>query len=264
MSTCVCGLPQHTGPARSWRGRPEGPWEPAPRHVLASRSRAAPTSGGTKAMGAPCAESPSPSPAGRLVPGEHPSAERGLRRIPEQEALGAPAPRREPDPGLRVHFAVCHQCPAGRASAQGPGPCGCNTLRRHQVEPRGRLLTRLFSGSGFQHPHCRSNLLPGLLSSSARQRRRRWPQDPGLALDRPMRGLLRAWGWDPTPAPPVGPALGPSFLRSRRAAPAGETRGLVPAWNCLRLPGALSASPGREGGRAAATLTFPALKTSLH
>lgn len=57
-------------------------------------------------MGAPCAESPSPSPAGRLVPGEHPSAERGLRRIPEQEALGAPAPRREPDPGLRVHFAV--------------------------------------------------------------------------------------------------------------------------------------------------------------
>lgn len=99
-------LPRHTGPARSWRGRPEGPWEPAPRHVLASRSRAAPTSGGTKAMGAPCAESLSPSPAGRLVPGEHPSAERGLRRIPEQEALGAPAPRREPDPGLRVHFAV--------------------------------------------------------------------------------------------------------------------------------------------------------------
>lgn len=63
-----------------------------------------------------------------------------------------------------------------------------------------------------------------------------------------MRGLLRAWGWDPTPAPPVGPALGPSFLRSRRAAPAGETREAGPCLELSPAPWGPERLPW-EGGR---------------
>lgn len=98
--------------------------------------------------------------------------------------------------------------PSRLVSAQGLRPCGCNTLRSHQAEPRAHLQMRLILRLLVSRTHI-SDQICSQVSSAAR------PEAEALALGSWISsGPDDEWGCsgrglDPHPIP-VGPARGPS------------------------------------------------------
>ena len=104
------------------------------------------SSGGAAAVGAP--HSGPLSSRGPLVPGRESISVWG-EWLPEQEAP-LPGQKGSPQgakPGAGIHS--LSPVPSGAGVSPKPRPCGCNTLRPHQAEPRAHLHTRPISGVWF-------------------------------------------------------------------------------------------------------------------
>lgn len=132
---------------------------------------------------------------------------------------GRRAHHREPNPGLGS--TRCHQCPAGRVSAQSRGLAGV-TLSDPTRRSHGPISTPGPSQeSGFKNPHFRPNVLAGSPLQFG-LRKSYWPQAPGLALDRKMSGAAQSMG--PGPPPPAHPALLPPTPRGPAPGPRADPR----------------------------------------
>lgn len=134
-------------------------------------------------------QSPCP-PRAHLVPGAEEAAASGVGA--RGESPGQTGGLQGAQPRARVPFV--HQCPAWQVSAQRPEATG---VQRTQTPPGGATSPSpdeaRSQASGFQNPHFRPNLHPGLLGC--------WPQTPRPALDQVIREAAQAGAGTPVPCP---------------------------------------------------------------
>lgn len=208
------------------------------------------TVGGTEVAGAPCSQGPC-LPRAHLVPGTEKVPARGGGRHGE-DFLG----RTDWLQGTLGRDPLAPQRPGRWVSARGHrGAMPSDPTRRSHVS----ISRPISQASAFENPHLRPNLCSEV-SLAARPE----GEAPGTTLDPRMRGPCRSRGRDPHPMP---------ILYRRPPCPwAALTCGATgkPPTGWVRRVGLVSSSLGNperlpgEGGPAQATLTFPALKTSLH
>ena len=208
------------------------------------------TIGGAKVAGAPCSQGPC-LPRAHLVPGtEKVPARRGGRH--REDFLGWTDWLQ----GTLGRVSLAHQRPGGWVSARGQrGAMLSDPTRRSHMS----ISRPICQASAFKNPHLRPNLCSEV-SLAARPE----GEAPGTTLDPRMRGPARAGGGTHHPTPNLF-GWPPCPWAALTCGAMGQ-----PPTGWVRRVGLVSSSLGpperlpQEGGPAQATLTFPALKTSLH